>query len=273
MITVIRYTVLFLFCLQGRELCAQPLELLCLNIRYDNPADGGNAWPLRRERMAHWIQDSVQPDIICLQEVLHHQLTFLDSVWKEDYVFYGVGREDGLKRGEYAPIFYRSSRFKCIYSETVWLSPTPAIPSKGWDAACERILSIVYLQDLIRKDTLCVFNTHWDHIGTEARANSADLLLEKYFRIPAHWRFFAAGDFNARSDEPSIVQLSKEWRDICPLEMKNQATFNGFNDAKTFERIDFVGPESNVSSILIITKGDFLVPRVLYLIMMLLDGV
>ena len=235
-----QYSVIFLFCLLGRALCAQPLELLCLNIRYDNPADGENAWTLRRELMAQWIQDSIQPDIICLQEVLHHQLNYFDSLWKQDYGYFGVGREDGQWKGEYAPIFYKKCRFNRIQSKTVWLSPTPDVPSKGWDAACERIVTVVYLQDLVKKDTICVFNTHWDHVGKEARTKSAEILLEEYFKVPDHWGFFAAGDFNANSNESSIVRLMTEWRDICPVEMRDQATLNRFDNSKTFERIDFV---------------------------------
>ncbi len=229
-------------------ICAQELKIMSLNIRYDNPADAENAWVHRKEGLAPWIKDSITPDVICLQEVLHHQLVYLESQWRTDYDYYGVGREDGVMKGEYSPIFYKKSRFEVVKGETYWLSPTPDLPSKGWDAACERIVTVVYLKDKKLQDTLCVFNTHWDHVGSIARLKSADILLQLYSLIPHHYSFFCGGDFNATAEEECIAQLASQWLDLTPSDDRSKPTFSGFQenpiDAK---RIDFLWTR----------KGDF----------------
>ena len=223
------------------SLKAQPLKLMSLNVRYDNPSDGKNAWIYRKEAIAHWIGDSIQPDVVCLQEVLHHQLEYLQEQWKERYDHFGVGREDGKMKGEYSPIFYDKSRFEFIKGETLWLSDTPQIPSKGWDAACERIVTALYLKDKKLQDTLCVFNTHWDHVGSVARLKSADVLLRLYASLPAHYSFFCAGDFNAQDHEESIEKLLEHWRDLSSVNPIQQPTFTGFQDQiPDAKRIDYL---------------------------------
>ena len=73
-------------------------------------------------------------DLFGAQEVLHGQLLdLLKGLDGYDYV--GVGRNDGDKKGEYAPIFYKKSRMKCLQSGHFWISETPdVVGSKGWDA-------------------------------------------------------------------------------------------------------------------------------------------
>ena len=47
----------------------------------------------------------------------------------------GVGRDDGDRAGEYAPIYFRNDRFEALAVEYVWLSQTPQkVGSRGWDA-------------------------------------------------------------------------------------------------------------------------------------------
>lgn len=63
--------------------------------------------------------------------------------WK----FYGVGRDDGVERGEYSPVFYRPRAWRKVAHGTMWLSQTPGVPgSKGWDAASVRICTVLVLE-------------------------------------------------------------------------------------------------------------------------------
>ena len=62
-------------------------------------------------------------DIAGLQEVTHRQLNDLKKRLPKMQV-YGVGRDDGKTRGEYAPIFFRSDRFELLEKSTFWLSKT-----------------------------------------------------------------------------------------------------------------------------------------------------
>ena len=63
------------------------------NIRYDTPQDSVNQWPKRAHKVYALIK-KYDPDLIGLQEVLHHQL--MDLVQNlPAYTYIGVGRDDG----------------------------------------------------------------------------------------------------------------------------------------------------------------------------------
>lgn len=77
------------------------VRLATFNIRYDNPGDSLNSWKYRKDRVCEFIREK-QPDVLGMQEVLHHQLEDL-LAGLPDYAYVGVGREDGKTQGEYAP--------------------------------------------------------------------------------------------------------------------------------------------------------------------------
>ena len=73
------------------------LRVISYNIRYDNPADGRNGWPQRKQPVVDLLH-RYQPDLLGLQEVTHGQLTDLAAALP-DYGWIGVGRDDGATRG------------------------------------------------------------------------------------------------------------------------------------------------------------------------------
>ena len=58
----------------------ESLRLATFNIRYDNSGDGPNSWPHRKDSICAFIH-RVDPDIIDMQEVLHHQLEVLKPAY------------------------------------------------------------------------------------------------------------------------------------------------------------------------------------------------
>ncbi|WP_162342580.1 endonuclease/exonuclease/phosphatase family protein [Cyclobacterium salsum] len=180
-----------------------PAELIIvnLNIRYDNPKDGKNKWENRLPIVADFIAESA-PHLLGFQEVTHRQLLDLKSIMP-NHDFVGRGRKDGLKGGEYNPIFYRKDRFHLLESGTFWLSDTPEEPgSIGWDAQLPRIVTWAKLKDQENGKVIFHFNTHFDNRGTEARFKSVDLLVEKMEEIAGEAPLLATGDFNIRKEHP-----------------------------------------------------------------------
>src|SRR5262249_5421764 len=121
---------------------------------------------------------------------------------------YGVGRDDGKNAGEFSPIFFRKNRFDLIDKSTIWLSPTPdEVGSQGWDAALPRIASWLTLKDRESDAIFFVINTHFDHRGAQARAESAMLLVrslrEKFSEHPV----ILTGDFNTKPNTPPYNAL------------------------------------------------------------------
>lgn len=213
------------FCVPIFSLC-QSLILVDLNIRYDNPSDGENAWRKRKVSTLGWLKDQ-EADLYFFQEVLHHQ--YIDLQEKLDgYQYYGVGREDGNKKGEYCPIFYKTDRFDLKDTLTIWLSLNLTIPGKGWDAACERVATLVILTDKRDGQTLVCINTHWDHVGKIAQEKSAELILQLLELCPSPYTLIG-GDFNVTSDHIGIQNLSRQLPLVKTSEIRN--TYHGFQTA------------------------------------------
>lgn len=122
-------------CSTGQE---ETIKLATLNARYDSQNDSTNNWTFRKDSVADFITNN-SIDIIGLQEMLDNQFDDLRKRLTE-YGVVGVGREDGNRKGEYAPIFYKKDRFEIIEGNTFWLSQYPdSIGFIGWDGACTRI--------------------------------------------------------------------------------------------------------------------------------------
>ena len=86
------------------------ITVISYNIRYDNPDDGVNRWDLRKEKVVNYLIESGS-DMIGMQEVLYHQLHYLNEELKE-FSYTGVGREDGKIKREFSPIVYNFKNLK-----------------------------------------------------------------------------------------------------------------------------------------------------------------
>lgn len=220
------------------------LSVLTYNIRFDNPGDGEDAWPKRRDHLAAQLR-FFAPEIFGIQEGLLRQLVYLNEQLP-DYQRIGVGRDDGKEGGEFSALFFKKDRFKLLDSGTFWLSETPDVVSKGWDAALPRVCTYVHLRDLRAKKNLWVFNTHFDHIGKTARKESAELILKKIReKNTGNEPVIVMGDFNAEPSEAPIAVLLRELKDTRALSMEPsfgpEGTFNAFKFNEPVTRlIDYI---------------------------------
>jgi len=221
-----------------------PVELITYNIRMNTPADGEHAWPHRKENVFALFRFH-GADIFCVQEALPGQMDDLASAYP-GFAYEGVGRDDGSREGEFSAIFYRLDRFRKIDGGTFWLSETPGKCSFGWDAACRRICTWVKLQETETTRILHVFNTHFDHVGSEARKNSAALILQKIASITGgEGHVVLCGDLNLPPDSAPITLIKKSLHDAFQVSKTppygSVATFHGFTyDDAPGERIDYV---------------------------------
>jgi endonuclease/exonuclease/phosphatase family metal-dependent hydrolase len=157
------------------------LSVMSYNIRYDTAADSLNAWAYRKADLVSFLQFH-HPQIIGLQEALHHQIQYIDSALTQ-YSFVGVGRDDGAQLGEFSPILYDSSRLYMIRSGTFWLSETPEKPSQGWDAALPRICTWAIFEKKNEHQQFLCMNAHFDHLGERARLESSILIAHRLAEI------------------------------------------------------------------------------------------
>lgn len=229
------------------------------NIRYSTPNDGENWWEHRKE----WVADLLrfyEPDVFGIQEGLHSQVSFLDSALTE-YRFVGVGRDDGMKAGEYSALFYKPEILEVLESGTFWLSETPDKVSVGWDASMERISTWAKLKVKKTGQQYFVFNAHLDHRGPESRLNAVKLVYEMASkRNKDGLPLIVMGDLNATPDDPPIRYLSTVMSDSRMVSENPpygpEGTFNGFDISHPLnDRIDhiFVNDLLNVLKYAVIT--------------------
>ena len=186
-----------------------PLRVMSFNIRYDTPSDGLNAWPHRRDWVAALIRFHAA-DVIGVQEALGHMLTDLDSRLP-GFARVGVGRADGHTRGEFSAILYRTDRLELLDSGTFWLSPTPEAPgSKGWDAAIERIATWARFRDRATGCRHLHLNTHFDHVGEQARQESARLIRSRLPALAMNRPVILTGDLNSDPSSAAYRILTGE---------------------------------------------------------------
>jgi len=198
---------LCLTALYASLMMAQTIQYGSFNIRYaDGDRGTKNDWDLRRDSLASFVRQS-DMSICGMQEVLYGQLQDLEKRLPE-YSYVGIGRNDGKRDGEYVPIFYRTAEWEAIDDGSFWLSETPdVVGSKGWDAALPRIATWALLRHRGSNARIMCVNTHFDHIGVQARIQSGYLILQKVREIAGRLPMILTGDFNVgmQSDVYSTI--------------------------------------------------------------------
>ncbi len=231
---------------------SQQMNIITFNIRYNTPNDGVNAWPNRIE-MASELLKFHEPDIFGFQEALIGQIEDIQSRLP-DFEWFGVGRDDGEKGGEFSPVFFNKTKIILIDHGTFWLSETPEKPSKGWDAALNRIVTWGKFKSKVTGKQFLVFNTHFDHIGVEARKNSANLIIEKMKKMTENNNLpvILTGDFNLTPEQEPVLLIKKFLRDSREISEQPPygpvGTFTSFDwNSPMDKRIDYIFVNNNVS--------------------------
>ncbi|KQR70663.1 endonuclease/exonuclease/phosphatase family protein [Pedobacter sp. Leaf176] len=219
-----------------------PVNVITYNVRYNNPGDGINAWPNRKDNVKALVKFH-DADILCVQEALAEQFDALSENTNFDVV--GVGRDDGKRKGEFSAIYFDKTRFRKKDGGTFWLSETPDVPSKGWDAVLPRICSWVKLYDNLNKQEFIVFNTHYDHVGVKARIESAKLIKQKIQEIAPKLPVIYTGDLNVTPETEAIATIKSFLQDAKEISEEApygpSGTFNAFDfNSELKNRIDYI---------------------------------
>lgn len=233
----------------------QELNIMTFNIRLDLAGDSLNAWPYRKDKVVSQIlfHDAA---IAGVQEALPGQMDDLNAALK-GYAYVGVGREDGKRKGEFSAIFFNTERLTVSKSGTFWLSQTPDVAgSKGWDAALPRIVTWAIFTDKKTKKNFFHFNTHFDHMGQEARRESAKLLLQKIKDIAGNNPVIVTGDFNAEPKDEPIKILTDQGDPLHLTDTESlselphygpQGSFNGWQIKEAgYTHIDYIFTKKKV---------------------------
>ena len=218
-----------------------PLKVMTFNVRAGVANDQENSWQYRRKAAADMILDQ-RPVVFGVQEAVDFQLDyFLEQC--PMYQCVGVGREDGVNGGEHMSVFYDTTRIALLDWGTYWLSETPDVPSKGWDAACKRTATWTLLKDLSCNKEFFFVNTHLDHIGQEARRNGLALIVERIGKMnPDGFPMILTGDFNVCPDDPCLTDLRAMMTDAWETapEIDEGPTWHDWGKGTDTRHIDYI---------------------------------
>lgn len=231
------------------------LRVATFNVRIRTSSDKGPlSWANRKTQVAQII-NSYKMDVLGVQELIdkaqEQELSRLLPSFAS--VSYGRDNQSG-SAGERLAIYFNQKRFTLKQEGFFFLSETPDRVSRGWDAALNRICQWVLLYDKITMREFYFFNTHFDHVGKQARAGSATLIVSKMAEMSAGRPVVCVGDFNASPSETAVYQTMisalTDARSKAKVVEGTPGTFNGWNLASaTFNenvRIDYVFVNSGI---------------------------
>lgn len=222
------------------------IKIVTFNLRV-SVDDGINSWGNRKRLVFNKINEEL-PDIIGFQEITEESLMDLREEFK-NYVFVGCGRDKDLS-GEYVIFAYNKDNIDLLNLEVFWLSNFPHIAGTTYEngSSCPRTCSVGVFRTILDKKTIRVYNLHMDHIGSEARLNSATQILND-FRQREEWLSMPTvilGDFNATPDAEEIERFNEYNNGIIrDITDKIQYSFHDYGRLK--EKIDYVFLSGGVS--------------------------
>jgi endonuclease/exonuclease/phosphatase family metal-dependent hydrolase len=219
------------------------LRVMSYNIRYSRAKDGDNAWPLRRPATPAMILD-LHPDVFGVQEAFQDQVDYILETCP-DYQKVGVGRDDGVQKGEQMVVFYDTKRLKLLDWGTYWLSETPDVPSYGWDAVCRRTATWTLLEQKSTGRRFYFVDTHLDHQGATARREGLALVYRNIQKMnPEGFPMVLVGDFNVYPDDECLKDISTLMKSarFNSVEADTIGSFNGFGEFNmdNLEKIDYI---------------------------------
>ena len=262
------YFSLFLLCLPLFSLCSSgnddpapapapgkewldPIRVATYNIQYDNSSDQDNKWTTRRDLLRQLLQ-SEKFDIFGAQEPYLTQIKDIEP-FLDGYTWVGenVIGDKTAQRRHYNPVFYRKDKFEVLDMGSFWYSETPSAPgSKGWDSYSPRMCNWVHFRIRANGREFYHFNSHFDHIGTTARAESAKLLVAKVRESAGGKPAFCTGDFNSNQNTEAYKTIAgsgilADSYVRCPSKTNGDwPTYNGYKYISTppaaASRIDHV---------------------------------
>jgi endonuclease/exonuclease/phosphatase family metal-dependent hydrolase len=176
------------------------LTVMTYNVHHAALDEAPDIWEQRRTGVAERVR-AADPDLVGIQESAGDQHGDIVAALPG---YSWAGAADDPEDGENNPIGY-DPRLTLLDAETNWLSESGSPGSVGWDAAYPRVLTEARFRDEATALTFTTYNTHLDHVGANARVNSAELLRDRVDSRdePA----VILGDLNTGAGRPAYDRL------------------------------------------------------------------
>ena len=207
------------------------LKFISYNIRVDHEQDKSteNEWSNRKDKTIQTIKRH-NADIIALQEPNVKQVEDIKNAFEANFTWICAKASDKAyedynlfkseQHRETQTIGFNNNLFRLINHGRFWLAEDPVSEptSPAYDGSIfSRVAVYVSLLEISTGKRLCVITSHFDHVGLQARINSAKLLVKKAVELSKNeFAFIISGDFNTFQNDngPLVYDAFKSQFDL-----------------------------------------------------------
>lgn len=220
------------------------LLVMSFNVRQShakevNPND---SWSNRKEACLEMLQQR-KPDLVGLQEAqFKGQWSFFRDSLASEYGSFGIGRDNGIDKGETSGFLYKTSVLTLIDSGTFWISETPDVPSTSFDEKYNRSLTWGLFKVNRTGRRFYYFNTHLG-LTWKSQKEGIELIVRKMQEInPDGLPLIFSGDLNTDISSAAfdpLKQFMLNSRDVAPV-TDDVPTYNAWGNKRKERIIDFI---------------------------------
>ena len=225
--------------------CGSPrLMVMSFNVRQSHAKEVNESdrWDNRKEACLEMLTTR-KPDLVGLQEAqFKGQWSYLRDTLAAEYGSYGIGRDNGLDKGETSGFLYKRSVLTLLDSGTFWVSETPDIPSTSFDEKYKRSLTWGLFKVNRTGKRFFYFNTHLG-LTWLSQKEGIEMIIGKMSEInPDGLPLIFSGDLNTDISSAAfdpLKQLMRNARDVAPLS-DDIPTYNAWGNKDKERIIDFI---------------------------------
>ena len=226
------------------------MMVMSFNVRQSHAkeADPNNSWSNRKEACLEMLKVR-KPDLVGFQETqFKGQWTYFRDSLAAEYGSVGIGRDNGVDKGETSGILYRTSVLTLLDSGTFWVSETPDVPSKSFDEKYNRSLTWGLFKVNKTGKKFFYFNTHLG-LTWKSQKEGIAMIVKKMQEInPDGLPLIFSGDLNTDISSPafdSLKPLMLNSHDVAPVS-DDVPSFNAWGNKKKERIIDFIWISPNI---------------------------
>lgn len=225
------------------------LNLMTLNVRYDNLYDGIHLWKNRLPVLKKFFKKNTI-DLFATQEGRKPQLYELNHIISSYRI--ADTHRTWIEERMYPSLFYDGDRYTVKKSGDIWLSETPHKPgSSSFQSQFPRLASWMIFQ-VTDDRMLLIVTCHLDHLHEKTREQQAGVLVSEIKKINTeNLPIILMGDFNSSPHSNLYrallhhLNLKDPWTLMNKKEESSYHKFLGIYEAGT--RIDWILIDRNIS--------------------------
>lgn len=235
---------IFVFSALLAAACSPRLTVMSFNVRQSHvkEADPSNNWANRKEACLEMLK-ARQPHLVGFQEAqFKGQWTFFRDSLAREYGGVGIGRDNGVDKGETSGFLYKKAVLTLLDSGTFWVSETPDIPSASFDEKYNRSCTWGLFKVNGSGKRFFYFNTHLG-LTWRSQKEGMELIVARMKELnPGGLPMLFSGDLNTGIESPAfdgLKQIMLNSADVAPV-TDSVPTYNAWGNRNKERIIDFI---------------------------------